>query len=296
MSEKEKNKIIINNYFYVSNENLQEFLNQSQAFSLGGLQENNSIQNFFLNKKTENFDTKIVKTEIDYFDNGNNAKGRKEDKDNISINEEQNIIIQIGNKKENKTLSKKKYFTLNIKKKHGRKPKSSFIKGYHTKFSYDNILRKIKVKFFNKLVKYINNLILLKYKNKEKFLKPLTSNISQNNKKSFNRELLSQKLKDVFSNYKINGKFKLFNDNHNKIVIKNIYDDNIAELIDIFEMTLLEVYNIFRDSNEGQKLIGFENLDKVIEELKLKEGEEYMAKFKKAAMNLEKYYFIKKND
>ena len=146
------------------------------------------------------------------------------------------------------------------------------------------------------MVKYINNLILLKYKNKVKLLKPLISNISQNNKKSFNRELLSQKVKDVFSNYKINGRFKLFDDNYNKIAIKNIYDNNITELINILEMTLLEIFKIFRDSNERERLIGLEKLNKVIEELKLKEDDDYINKFKKVAMNFEKYYFNKKDE
>ena len=142
------------------------------------------------------------------------------------------------------------------------------------------------------MIKYINNLILIKYKNKTKLLKPLISSIAQNNTKIFNRDLLNKKLKDIFSTYKINGKFKLYDDNHNKTVIKNIYDDNINELIDILEMTLLEVFIIFRDSNEKQKLVGLERLDKVTDELKINESDEYMDKFKKVAMNFENYYFI----
>ena len=59
-------------------------------------------------------------------------------------------------------------------------------------------------------------------------------------------------------------------------------------------MTLLEIFKIFRDSYEKQKLIGLEKLDEVIEELKLKESDEYMNKFKKVALNFENYYFIKK--
>ena len=246
-----------------------------------------------MDRKRANPDTKIVKQQID---NRNNDMNDKTDKDNIPMKNDQNIIIQISNKKMNKSLSNKKHFSINYNKKHGRKPKSSVIKGYHTKFSHDNILRKIKVYFFKKLIKYINNLIMMKYKDKVKFLKPLISNISQNNKKSFNRELLSKKLKEAFSTYKINGKFKSCDDNYNKIVIKNIYDANITELIDILEMTLLEVFKIFRDSDEKEKLIGLEKLDKVIEELKLKESDDYMNKFKKVAMNFEKYYFIKKEE
>ena len=289
MSVEEKNKIIINNYFYISNENLEKFLNRG-VIPIGNIQKNISIQNLFLDRKRANPDTKIVKQQID---NRNNDMNDKTDKDNIPIKNDQNIIIQISNKKMNKSLSNKKHFSINYNKKHGRKPKSSVIKGYHTKFSHDNILRKIKVYFFKKLIKYINNLIMMKYKDKVKFLKPLISNISQNNKKSFNRELLGKKLKDAFSTYEINRKFKFCDDNYNKIVIKNIYDANITELIDILEMTLLEVFKIFRDSNEKQRLIGLEKLDKVIEELKIKETDDYMNKFIKVAMNFEKYYFIK---
>ena len=292
MSVEEKNKIIINNYFYISNENLEKFLNRG-VIPIGNIQKNISIQNLFLDRKRANPDTKIVKQQID---NRNNDMNDKTDKDNIPIKNDQNIIIQISNKKMNKSLSNKKHFSINYNKKHGRKPKSSVIKGYHTKFSHDNILRKIKVYFFKKLIKYINNLIMMKYKDKVKFLKPLISNISQNNKKSFNRELLSKKLKEAFSTYKINGKFKSCDDNYNKIVIKNIYDANITELIDFLEMTLLEVFKIFRDSDEKEKLIGLEKLDEVIEELKLKESDDYMNKFKKVAMNFEKYYFIKKEE
>ena len=248
-------------------------MNQTQAFPLESIPKSISFQKYFLNKKRENFGTEIINQEID---NKNYDIDKKNDKDNIHIKKDQNTIPQISNTNKNEDISKNNIFLTNSNKKYGRKPKSSAIKGNHTKFSHDNILRKIKVKFFNKLVKYINNLILMKYKNKVKFLKPLTSDISKNNKKSFNRELLSNKIKDVFSTYNINGKFKLYDDNYNKIFIKNIYDNSIIELIEILDMTLLEVFKIFRDSNENQKLIGLEKLDEVIEELKHKESDDYM--------------------
>ena len=287
MKEEKNNKIIINNYFFISYDNLKK-LNPKQAFyPLRNIHENNLTQKVFLNPKKT--DITIVKQEKE---NGKIDTDKKNNEDNRPIKKDNNITIDINNKKRINILSQKNYFVLNNKKKFGRKPKSSVIKGYHTKFSHDNILRKIKVKFFKKLIKYINNLILIKYKNKTKLLKPLISSIAQNNTKIFNRDLLNKKLKDIFSTYKINGKFKLYDDNHNKTVIKNIYDDNINELIDILEMTLLEVFIIFRDSNEKQKLVGLERLDKVTDELKINESDEYMDKFKKVAMNFENYYFI----
>ena len=299
MNEENKNTIIINNYFYIPYENLKQF-NPKQVFPLlGNVQENNLAQNIILNKKREINNIEIVKQEKE---NGcekidiDNKNDENNNNINIPIKKENNITIEINNNKKIKFLSKKKYFKINNIKKPGRKPKSSVFKGYHTKFSHDNILRKIKVKFFNKLINYINYIILIKYKNKTYFLKPLISSIAQNNTKSFNRDLLNKKLKDIFSTFKINGKFKLYDDNHNNIIIKKIYDDKNIELIDILEMTLLEVFIIFRDSNDSQKLNGLERIDKVIDELKNKESEEYMNKFKKVAMNFENYYFIKNKE
>ena len=103
MSEKEKNQIIINNYFYISNKELKEFFNQSQIFPFEGIQEKISFQESFLNKIRENSDSKIVKTEID---NGSNDINRRNDNDK----KDQNIIIQIGNTKENNFFSKKNIF------------------------------------------------------------------------------------------------------------------------------------------------------------------------------------------
>ena len=292
MSDEQNAKIIINNYFFMPYEVLKKINPKQVFYPLASIHENNLNQKIYLNKKRKITNIEIVKQEEENECEEKDIE-KKNDEDNIPIKINKNITIEINDKKKNKFVTKKTYFTIKNIKKIGRKPKSSVIKGYHTKFSNDNILRKIKVKFFNKLVKYINNLILIKYKNKLKFIKPLKSNIAQNNKKRFNIDLLSKKIKDIFSTYKINGKFKLLDgDNPNKIVIKNIYDDNIIELIDIFEMTLLEVFIIFRDSNEEQKLIGLEKLDKIIEELKIKESEEYINKFKTVAMNFEHFYFI----
>ena len=85
MSEEEKNKIIINNYFYITNENLKDFFKQGQVFPLGSIQKNISNQNSFLNKKRENPDSKIVKQQIDNGNNDVNNKDSKAYKDNIPI-------------------------------------------------------------------------------------------------------------------------------------------------------------------------------------------------------------------
>ena len=133
-----------------------------------------------------------------------------------------------------------------------------------------------------------------KYSAKINTLKPLKGEINQNNSINFNRILLNSKLKDIFSSYEINGKFKTLDKKYNRPVIENIYKEKIKELIDILEMTFLDVFKIFRNVNETQKLNGFEKIDSVIREMKVKEiDENYIGKFKDAVMNFEHYYLNK---
>ena len=107
---------------------------------------------------------------------------------------------------------------------------------------------------------------------------------------------MNSKLKDIFITNKINGKFHLFDEYYNEIVIKKIYEENITELIHILEMTFFEVFKIFRDGNETEKLKGLEKIDRVIVDLKENgEDDEYIDKFRFTAMNIEKYYFDKKS-
>jgi len=81
--------------------------------------------------------------------------------------------------------------------------------------------------------------------------------------------------------------------NYNKNVIDSIYQNNIQELIDFLELNFLEAFNIFRNANET-KFKGFENLNIVIDELKLKEsGNDYFKKFQEVATNFENYYLLK---
>ena len=135
-----------------------------------------------------------------------------------------------------------------------------------------------------------------KYNNKIKVLLPLKGSVSQNNTINFNQKLLNSKLKDVFINYEINGKFRLYKENYNKQVIESIYEKNIQELIEILEITFLDAFNIFKNINinESPKLNGMDKLDKVIEEIKMKESsEDYIDKFKNIAMNFETHYLDK---
>ena len=145
----------------------------------------------------------------------------------------------------------------------------------------------------NKIVIYINKIILFKYHKKIKLFKKLTSSISQNNGISYNQKLLKSKLKEIFKENEINGKYK-GEKNYNQSVIDKIYEENITELIDILETTYLDAFNTFRDMKSSENFNGLENINKVIEEIQNKEkDDEYINKFKYIVMNFEKYYFDK---
>ena len=230
-------------------------------------------------------------------DINNEADDIKDDFDEIdTLESTKGITIEIHNEKIPLFYIKKNFFK--IEKNKGRKRKSRInIRSIHNKYSRDNILRKIKVKFLHKLIKYINKIISNKYQTKIKKLIPLESELAQNNTKIYNKILLNLKLKDIFMNFKISQKFRLYEASHNKKVIETIYKENILELVEILESTFLEAFIIFKgiQENEKDKLNDMEKLNTVVEEIKNKENDkEYIDKFKKVAMDFEKFYFNKK--
>ena len=297
MFEESKNKIIINNHFYIPNEALPLFQNFIQNINLLNQTQAN---NLFLNKK-ENSENKI---EYKIFNNiepeiiepisigiNNQQYKTKEEKLPSEKTKDRTDKTDLEINKNSNETKKLKFFKIDNKKKVGRKPKSSIVNSYHTKFSSDNIRRKIKVKFFNKTINYINRIILVKYKNKINTLKKIGKDVSQNNGINYNKILIKLKLKDIFMNNPINDKFKLLQKDYNQKVINKIYEEKIQELIDILEMTFLEVFAIFRNINETEKLKGLEKIDTVLKELELnEENTEYIKKFNDVVQNFENYY------
>ena len=291
--------MIINNIFCFLLGDLQTDIDKKQKNSLFQPIRGNHLVQSFLTKKRKGPENKIIIND-EKFDN------QKLDIiiDNKNINFENKILFvdtkDTNSEKSNRENINKGQSIFKVKiemtknNKKGRKTISSKVKAIHTKFSYDNILRKIKVKFFKKLIHCINNIILLKYRSKIKTLVPLEGKISQNNGINFNSELLNLKIKDLFLNFGISRKFKNSKNDNNKEVIKKIYEENLTEIIELLEMTFLEVFSIFRASKKGKNLFGLESLDQVIEEIKNKEkDDEYIDMFRNIAMNYEKYYIKK---
>jgi len=302
MNQDKKNTYatVINYHYYITFDDVSKFQEFAKVFH--PLTENHStIKTFLISNKKQKSKIIIGDKDEEMTKNSNNSEVNDE-KINENVENGENINNYVEAPKgqisieipdfENNFLNKKRYFEVD-RKKTGRKPKDSNSKSYHTKYSHDNISRKIKVKFFQKFMKYVNGKIESKYNGIIQKLLPLKGEISQNNTIKFNTQFLNTKLKDIFSNTEFNGKFSSYGENYNKNVIDAIYNNNIKELIEIFELTFLEMFNIFKNTNDT-KFNDFEKLNKVVEEIKLKEKDiNYAELFQSVAMNYENYYFKK---
>ena len=286
---------VYNNYIIIFMNNLNELppnlkemiKNQSFVPMFQPLKESLPI-NIFLSKKRGVPENSIVIKEEEMNKSDPEVNDNKKSSNGVENKLDKNSTLIF--EKPDKNSNKKKVF--------GRKPNSLVekgIKGLHTKYSEDNILRKIKVKFFNKFIKYLNS-IVVKYKEFYN-INPLFNvepEIHQNNTINFNKTLLNSKLKDIFLNFEINGKYKKISKDYNKNIINSIYENKITELINILEMRFLEVFKIFREKKETENMKGLPKLDEIIQEIKTKENDDdYIIKFIDAANNFEKYYFNK---
>ena len=149
--------------------------------------------------------------------------------------------IDENNEEELKTEKKEK----KIKKKTGRKPKinKNDKKDKHTKFSDDNIMRKIKTKIFARTLKRLNQSI----KFYSGIFLQLTPKMNVNLKKDLNMELLNRTIANIFGNTDLNQR-DLSKGLHNKNLIEKIYNENKeTETIKILSMTFKDVLNEIRE-------------------------------------------------
>jgi len=178
------------------------------------------------------------------------------------------FLIQSYNLLQNKLISIKKDIINNtrltkIKKKFNQKTLVSYKRGkvqkynyknkivpIHTKMSFDNVLRKIKVMYHNFIIKFVNDYIKFIYDGFQRFrLRKISGKITQNVTKKHNKILSNVSLKEFLSN-KISSKYKQDKDKNKKIVGKLcILKTQIKEL---FEMSYINFYKkIFLCSNRN---------------------------------------------
>jgi len=192
---------------------------------------------------------------------------------------------------EDKKVSKK-FLT----KKKGRKKKSQEIipeeenkeKIVHSKFSNDNIKRRIKGLFNNYIINLLNDLIKKKFrKTKIKFVKMDIKN-TKDIGIEFNRNLLSKPIKEIIID--VSNKYQDLNNNKN--CIKFIKEQkNNEEIINLLNMSYKDIYsNYYLVSKDSEN--SFEaHKEKVLETC----GKEYLEKFVNNAENFIDFFMNGKN-
>ena len=169
----------------------------------------------------------------------------------------------------------------------GRKRKQSNEIGNHNKFSEDNLIKKCITTFFHILIICINGKI-----KKESNIGYIILNINQeqriNSNVDYYQNLLNKKIKDIFNDLKINKKYKLLKQDHNKTVIQKLLkekDKTKREIFEkLFDLTFLDCLKHFRESEIKEELKEMKKLSEVLEEIK---EEKYKKDFENTILNLE---------
>jgi ribosomal protein L18 len=192
---------------------------------------------------------------------------------------------------EDKKVSKK-FLT----KKKGRKKKSQEIKQeeekgekiVHSKFSNDNIKRRIKGLFNNYIINLLNDLIKKKFrKTKIKFVKMNIKN-TKDIGIEFNRNLLSKPIKEIIID--VSNKYQDLNNNKNCIKFIKEQKGN-EEIINLLNMSYKDIYsNYYLVSKDSEN--SFEaHKEKVLETC----GKEYLEKFVNNAEGFIDFFMNGKN-
>lgn len=280
--EEESNKL---SYFPL-NVSDEEILETENCNNPNDLKLNNNVSN------EDNFNyKKTLKL------NNNN----KENTTKFSSNENKEILRE----KEIKSNEKKEgNDSLNKKNKLGRKRKSSNDnqeEGKHTKYSKDNIIRKIKNKIISILSEFINKRIADEYKNKkgkgifEKKL--LKMNQQQIIDQKNNKQFLNKTLQDIFSN-DVTNKCHNYNPKHNKLLVEGLINEKETKkqtiFKKIFSLTFLDCLKHFREKIIIDELNGMKSLDSICQDLE--DDQDYVKLFRYYVLNFENIIMGKKNE
>ena len=197
--------------------------------------------------------------------------------------------------------NKKIFKIIKINKKIGRIKSNSTLKGFHNKLSQDNIIRKIKGRFLEKLRLYINTeyrkYFFKKNKNSAKiinWLKKINPKVSRKIKKEENLKWFKSKIYEIFSE-NVSLRYSLYSPNSNKKKIERLISVNEAKnVIDILNTDIETFYDKYIND---EKIEGFKTLKNDIEELKTymektnqEKIKEYLSKYEYTAKNLKKIF------
>ena len=169
-----------------------------------------------------------------------------------------------------------------VKKKKGRKRKGDTTESEHTKFGFDNTIKKIKSIIINELFKFINKKIeeILGKDAGDGFVKKCLKKLCQdqikNTKIDFNRDFLYKKLQNIFSE-NVTSRTTYYSNDWNKKLIN---------------ITFLDCLKYFRSENISNKYLeGFPKFSDYKRKNLNIDGEDYIEHLSEFLLNYEKFLF-----
>ena len=193
-----------------------------------------------------------------------------------------------------------------VKFKSGRKKKGDLTERKHGKMATDNIIKKIKAKFIDLLIKFVNNIIsnvnIMKREGKIKLMKKVNyKKYIDNIDRKHNLNILQEPIKDILS-YEISSKFSKYPSNWNAKIIDSMLENNedYNNIKYIFNLKLNEWIDILLLKNKGQYdetkkqyLKYLPKLNTLLEDILEKNDEYYLSKFIFYLYNYENWFYNK---
>ena len=223
-------------YFIDKEEEEQDNISSLNDYSSYVPYDNNGIKSFTFNNNS--FDSQEIRNFIGLKNEEQNPENR-EKLFKVAYNEKIPILTNIKNELINGEFVR---VTSKLKRKRFKEKR-------RRRDNRDNILSKIKRRFFNKtLIKNINNLIMNKgnYSYFAKFPSKFISNITKNP----NKKLLSMTLLEIFETKELYSTDDLNNFNHNMQVINKKEIREIPELKRILDKKYCELFQEYINSKE----------------------------------------------
>ena len=192
-----------------------------------------------------------------------------------------------------------------INRKIGRIKKDSSFEGKHNKLSEDNIIRKIKRRFHEKLRLFINkeyqNYLFkkfLKRKNLNNWIKKIDPKVSRKIKKDENIKWFQSKIYEVFSE-NVSLRYSCQSLDLNKKKIEKLF--LLGDAKNVIQILNEKIETYFDKYINDEKIDGFKTLKDDIKELRIymestqqKNIDEYLKTYEYVAKNMKQIFYKKK--
>ena len=178
----------------------------------------------------------------------------------------------------------------------------------HNKYTYDNMIGKVKHLVCKNVLDFINSKIFLIYKGEigygyyKKELMLIKKDQIANSKIEFNKEFLNKSLKEIFS-VELSHRITNYPKMHNMILIKQLMNEDELKKREyfqgLFSLTFLDCLKYFRNENDEKYayIEGLKRFDDLVNENKFNEeenDEEYIKCLRECIDNYEKILAEKK--